>query len=87
MKIIITESQYRKIRFARRSNQFPTQFLKNTHTYKNPCEFPSFHHWIERLIDDVLHEWMNLEDIDYVTDLIQGDLWSELNSYYNQKCK
>jgi len=86
MKYIISESQYNKIRFARRLGQFPTQYVKDNYTYKNPCEFKSFHHWIERLIDDSLFEWMNVEDIDYVTDLIQGDLWEELISYYNQKC-
>lgn len=87
MKYVISESQYHKIKFARRVGQFPKQFVKDTYTYKNPCEFKSFHHWIQRLIDDTIQDWMELEDLDYVTDIIQGDLWDELNSYYNRKCK
>ena len=86
MKYIISESQYNKIRFARRVGQFPIQFVKDTYTYKNPCEFKKFSHWIQRLIDDTIMDWMEEADLDYVSDIIRGDLWDELVSYYSQKC-
>lgn len=86
MKVIITESQYLKVRFTRRAGLPPTQYVKDSYTYYNPCEFQSFHHWIQRLIDDSLQDWMDLEDMDYITDIIQGDMWDELKSYYDENC-
>ena len=87
MKYIITESQYLKMRFTRRAGQSPKQFIKDTRAYKNPCEFKSFNHFIQRLIDDGLFDWMELEDMDYYTDFVQGDMWDELYSHYNEQCK
>ena len=87
MKYIITESQYLKMRFARRMGQVPYQYVKDSYAYNHPCEFQSFHHWIQKLIDVSIQNWMELEDLDYITDYIQGDMWDELYSYFNQKCK
>ena len=87
MRYILTESQYNKVKFMRRVGQTPKQFLKNSYSYQNPCEFKSFHHFIQRLMDDGLFDWMDYEDMVYYTDFIQGDMWDELHSYYDENCK
>ena len=87
MKILITESQYHKLRFMRRVGQSPITHIKTLSSYKNPCRFETFHHFIQRLVDDSLFSWMGFEDEEYVVDLIYGDMWNHLESYYSKECQ
>lgn len=87
MKYLIKESQFNRLRFIRRQGEFPRQYIKNLDTYQNPCKFKKFNQFIQRIIDDSIFDWMELKDMDYITDFIQGDMWEELEDYYHQKCK
>ena len=86
MKYLITESQYHKLRFIRRVSQSPLPFIKNLSSYKKPCKFETFNHFIQRLVDDSLFHWMGPEDEEYIVGLIYGEMWDELGDYYSKKC-
>lgn len=88
MKYIITESQNKRVRFMRRTSQHPVSFIRERVSWlKNPCKFHFFGAFINFLQDEVIEDWMEQEDIDFIQDYVYGEMYHELQRYYNNKCK
>jgi len=87
MKYIITESQALRLRFVRRVQMSPREYVMLNISYmKDICRFGSFRAFMDKLMDELLQDWMEYEDFDYIVDFANGEMYNELRGLYKEKC-
>ena len=87
MKYLITESQALRLRFVRRVHMSPREYVMLNISYmKDICRFGSFGVFMQRLLDELPQDWMEYEDLDYIVDFANGEMYNELRRLYKEKC-
>jgi hypothetical protein len=89
MKIIITEEQSLELKYRRRIDELISH-LKDTYSYKNPCEYYDvdvFLHSVKfDFMNSLVADWLSTEDEDALWDLITGEHGVDLREHYHYWC-